>query len=506
MRKNKKKIVISISLILVIITLAICLNKLKQTKEKEEFLEQEKQRVQTFSKMEDFKTIEEALLYLDTKFISNEPSNIEDVDCVIKIKSKYDLSINNKEYFEKLIHYLAQALQYKNFYIVDKDKSIEILVICNDESTLISKYYINGDEFYFEHLQTQINIENNEEIIQTKINTKSQLLEDLVKSNWITSNINIGTKESIYNGYDVYFDEGYSIKKINGSIFNIVFNNKYKDSVIENIKVGTDKTTITNTLGEPTFKINDVIGYKCEYFYIFFNNNEISVYPIVTYKTDTIIKIINKYKDSDDLISYINEIKNEWKDYDVYDYDSNYVILQYTLKGIKFKYDNSEQKGIVLYSNYNGNITETETIKEAISAKDKFPSNMYYINKDLVFDYEKERTYKSDFYFNIPNNSTNQILNISNKYKVIVEPKTNEVMFINLTNELPNSTLRENISYGIWLDDYTFIYSLSGKGIFKYNAQTFEYSTILNGSQTYELKKIENNVLYYNNDVSIKIN
>ncbi len=67
-----------------------------------------------------------------------------------------------------------------------------------------------------------------------KINSPE--LQSLINNNWVTANASLGTPESKFYKYDVYFDEGYEIRTIQGKTFNIVFNKKYGNDVIEGYK------------------------------------------------------------------------------------------------------------------------------------------------------------------------------------------------------------------------------------------------------------------------------
>lgn len=56
-------------------------------------------------------------------------------------------------------------------------------------------------------------------------------------------------KTSTFRNYDIYFDNGYRIRNINGKVFNIVFTNKFQKGVIDDIKVGDSFDKIKQSLG-----------------------------------------------------------------------------------------------------------------------------------------------------------------------------------------------------------------------------------------------------------------
>lgn len=502
MLKNKKRIYI-LSAIVIIIIIIISSNLIKSKKEKEIFL-QEQERVQQYTNLKDFKSIDEVFTYLNCTLISKEDSDIENIDYILKVKLKYELDQSYSNYYEKLIQYAAYTLEYKNFYIIDEKQNIEILVMCDSEKQSVLKYYINDIENYFERNKTEKNIDEYTQVNQINVNIASNILNKLIQQNWKTANIELGSYESTYRKYDIYFDEGYEIRKVDGKVFNIIFTSKYQGNVLENISVNTSKEDIVKMLGKPEFEYNNLIGYKTNDFYVFFNeNSEISIYPVVEYDTDLIIDIIQKYENTNNLIDYINEIKDVWKDYDIYNYDTNYVVLQYTLKGICFKYDQTAQKGVVLYSNYNGNVSLGNTLKEILESKSKLPNNMYFENSDLVFNQEIARVSSLDDYSEFRNYNSYKILNISKKFKVNVDTN-GQVRFISINKEFPNSELRETIDYGIWLDDYNFIYSVKNRGIYKYNLNSRIYSTIIEGNEKFQIYQLDGHTLQYD-ETSISV-
>ena len=48
-------------------------------------------------------------------------------------------------------------------------------------------------------------------------------------------------------------------------------------------------------------------------------------------------------------------------------------------------------------------------------------------------------------------------------------------------------------------NDIIFIYGIKNDGIYMYNAQNMKLTKILDGKENFELKKIENNTIYYDN-------
>ena len=129
------------------------------------------------------------------------------------------------------------------------------------------------------------------------------------------------------------------------------------------------------------------------------------------------------------------------------------------------------------------------------------PEGMYFTNQDLVFMNEQDRISKLPDYSANNNYKQKTILNTSKKYKAYKNYETDQIYFISINKNSANSELREDIYMGIWYEDNEFIYSIQGKGIYKYNANTHTYSTITEGRDNFEIKKIEKNKLYYDEKV-----
>lgn len=359
-KKDYKKIIMISLIILLLFLITIILVKYNQYRKQQKRLEQEIERVKQYTALTDFKSIEEVALYLNCKFIKQEDSKIENIDynVYMELPVKFEgQSSENKSFAEKLIQFSAYVLKYKNFVIQDEKNGTSITVICNEEKGLVTTYYINNTENYFDLNESKENIEELEIIETIKLEVTSDELNQIINNKWMANNINLGTRESIYRNYDIYFDEGIEVRKVSGKIFNIIFTNRYQGTVISNLTTQSSFEEIQETLGKPQFESGRLIGYKGENLYVFFYNNQISIYRIEEYNTDAIAKAIEeKSLNSENEKVFVDEVKNVWKDFDIYEFDENNVKLQYTLKGICIKYDSTTKKGVIIYNNYKGKI------------------------------------------------------------------------------------------------------------------------------------------------------
>ena len=360
-KKNYKKIIIISLIILLLFLITIIIIKHNEKVRKAKMLEEETARIKSYTALTDFKTIEEVAIYLNCKFIKQEDSKTENIsyDIFMKLPVQYsEENAENKSFTEKLIQYSAYVLKYKNFIIIDEENNTKIIVMCNEEKQLVATYSINSMENYFDIIQNREEAKKYKPIENTEdINVTSKELLQLIENNWSADKIDFGTKESIYRNYDIYFDEGIQVRKVYGKVFNIVFTQKYEGTIVNNLKSTSTIDEIKQSLGQPQFENGNLIGYKDGKIYIFFCDNQVSVYRVEQYETDSIAKIIeSKSEDNENEKVFVDEIRNIWKDNDIYEFDENNVRLQYTLKGLCIKYDSTTQKGVLVYNNYKGKI------------------------------------------------------------------------------------------------------------------------------------------------------
>lgn len=185
------------------------------------------------------------------------------------------------------------------------------------------------------------------------------------------------------------------IRTIYKKVFNIIFTSDYNKEVVNNIKTGTDLKEIIRILGTPTFGEENLglIGYKGEKIYVFFTESKISVYRVEDQyeKLDEFIILIEKFEREKNVKEFVNGITDIWPDYDQYDWDKNYVHLQYTLKGIKIEFNISSNQGITYSSNFTGKIRENLTVQDIQNNIEKLPKYTFFDSEDSVYKLELER-------------------------------------------------------------------------------------------------------------------
>ena len=187
------------------------------------------------------------------------------------------------------------------------------------------------------------------------------------------------------------FKEGYTLY-CNGKHVNyVIFNNTYKGEVIGHLKVGTDFKTIEKTLGTPTFKAKEYLGYKTKQVYAFFYENEISIYPKNANSNKSLEDLFERYLNktyTKDRTHFLVDIREDYEDFTIEMNDeNNTVIITSVERQVIAKLDSL---GNIEVEFYNGYEVANEKTKEYIDKK------LYSTNEeDLVEIMENERIAKN---------------------------------------------------------------------------------------------------------------
>lgn len=483
---KKRSIILSIIFLLIVILISIRIAVINS---------------KTKTSINDFSTIKELVEYDGHKYINTIKSEEEQFEKDIYIQfSKEPIEQNgnvNQNLYEILISHISGKMLGNNFRIIDTEKDITIRIKFDKDK--VSTYTINNDYKYWKNLKEtyQINSYNVQTITNFTIN--SSVLKTVINNNW-NYNINLGSKDSNLGSYDIYYDEGYKIRTINSKIYNIVFTKKYTNEIINQITTSTNINEVKQILGQPTMQNNvgDIIGYKQNDIYIFFGNNEISVYPVEKYnqtKNYNFAKLVTELNKTGDVNTFLNRLTDLYPDYETYYRNNSYVNIVYPLKGFEVKIGMQQGNGITIYNNYQGKVTEEVSIQDIIQNK-KTPTNIYTkFNTNLVFNVEETRILK-DIEIRNPNDNAEKIqtdeyivLQEENIYKFISKDKTK------IDSELEIKNFTSIVNYG----QNIFIYGVKNEGIYVYNAENKQLTKIIEGQENFNVISLENNILYYDN-------
>ena len=491
---NKKIVIVLIAIIFIVLVSLLLFKNFLESNQTPELI------------YDNLTTIKQVIEYHGSKYISEEESNDNnyslDVYLEFKVKPYEDDNTSNEEYYNELLEDSAKVLYYKNFRMIDEKNDITVEVICKNGK--IDSIIINGIEDYFIYMDSQISMREYKEISKTEITVQSEVLQNCINNSWNTG-VYFGERDSIFDEYYIYFDEGLEVRTIDNMIYNVIFTNKYQGNVVNNTYPGMQLENVEDLMGEPTFKDEDlgILGYKGENIYVFFTETEISIYRVTTADTDDFFDLADRYLNEElDFLEFMNELTYLWLDYSEYTYDSESVFIAYPLKGVEIKLNYGDDlNGIYIYNN----------IKTNLSRVENYFDNTDFVARlqiDSVFEAEKRRVSKNQSLLKLCNEykeSLNEekrnIIGENSNYDIYPELDNNgliyEMKFISKFDNTPNRELSDTINSYLWLDNNNFLYSKKGKGMYVYNLETGTVRRILTGTEDYELKGFENGILKY---------
>ena len=326
---NKKIVIVLIAIIFIVLVSLLLFKNFLENNQTPELI------------YDNLTTIKQVIEYHGSKYISEEESNDNnyslDVYLEFKVKPYEDDNTSNEEYYNELLEDSAKVLYYKNFRMIDEKNDITVEVICKNGK--IDSIIINGIEDYFIYMDSQISMREYKEISKTEITVQSEVLQNCINNSWNTG-VYFGERDSIFDEYYIYFDEGLEVRTIDNMIYNVIFTNKYQGNVVNNTYPGMQLENVEDLMGEPTFKDEDlgILGYKGENIYVFFTETEISIYRVTTADTDDFFDLADRYLNEElDFLEFMNELTYLWLDYSEYTYDSESVFIAYPLKGVEIK-------------------------------------------------------------------------------------------------------------------------------------------------------------------------
>lgn len=479
--KKKEKIALAIAgIILFVIILGISLMPTRKRNNQE-------QKTNNTDLNRELSSVQEIVEYLEATYVSTEDSKASGYDIDIYVNFPYNLyegEISKEIYFKNFYEKIARITNFKSFRLIDSNRKITIEIKC--ENGKIKEVKINGETDYYQKTLSAKSKDNMLEFETKEFKINSPELQSLINNNWVTANASLGTPESKFYKYDVYFDEGYEIRTIQGKTFNIVFNKNYGNDVIEGYKPGDDLEKIKTSLGTP-YENKNMIEYKTKDFYVIFSNEEISIYPNRRNDYTEFEKLVEKYNEKQDINDFIYELTDIWPDYDIYNNDNNYVELYYTLKGVKISFSSRDSEGIQIYENYKGDLkTNTEEYK-----------NVYYkLDQNLMLEAESERRFVHEL--TGERGSSEDSILISDEFQILASydnESYKNIKIYSLNENYPNNEFEDYISIKsyVWADNEHLIYSISNDGIYMYTATTRQIDKMLDGKQTFNITNYNRN-------------
>lgn len=490
-RKQKFLMIIGIFVVLVTI-IAIALNPTGKKRVSGENM--------VVEESDEFKSVKEVIEYFESEYYSSGISAEEGYDLDIKVSFKYNLyeGDESKEvFFKNLYERIAVVTDKKSFRIIDEGKNITIAIKCTSNG--IYEVKINGETDFYRKEDSKRSLEKNFKAEVLDLSIDSPELKSLIDANWITKNADLGTVESSYYKYDVYFDEGYEIKTLQGKVYNIVFTKNYDGTVVDGFNVGANLKNVQANYGT-TFEETGLLGYKTKDFYVWFSKDEISIYPITRIDYSEFEELAKEYNENKNANDFMYKITDIWPDYDLYQSNANYVKISYANKGVQFQYSVEKPVGITLFENYRGSLRNN---------LEEYPNIFYSFDKTLTGEREVERRYTKIFYDD--GDFEDDPIHNSKLFQLLFEKDGDEIKKIkikSINNEYPNNELDELISINsyVWGDDTHLIYGVTNDGIYLYDAINRTIEKVAEGNGNFKITNYDRdtNLLSYD-DKGIKL-
>ena len=493
-KKDNKKIALVLKLVLGLIVayfvakgLKNAINEIKKDKGSDSNVVAELQ-----YNIKAYNSLESLLLSHNCKFISQENYNKINKIMVSFPFNLYTDDISNEHYFYSLCKIIAEYLDFANFELIDSSKKINIKVMCVGSN--IAEFKVNDDNNYFLNHDSEINLKKIKKPITTFYIESPELLES-INNGWVDSQVNWGTKESTCNGYNIFFDEGISYKVVARNIYNIIFTKNYEGNIVSGLNVNSQKEEVKAVLGEPTLiSESNLYGYLGENNYLFFDfsNQEISIYPVIKTNYSDIEKLselIEKMNKDSNVKSFITDLTELWIDYDVYNFDSTYVDLRYTLKGISINLSSSSLKnGIYIYQNFSEN-------RDIVDLE-----NVYMQSDDMIVKAEKERSLYDSISHTIEGEEFED--EVGSLFRIIYKDAIRKKgpQFYSLDGRFPDSELDSTLEMSSfkWVDDFTLLYSVDYEGLYMYNAGSRNNRLIQEKNEKIKINSFQDGIVIFN--------
>ena len=159
------------------------------------------------------------------------------------------------------------------------------------------------------------------------------------------------------NGYYSFQDGKILARLQKGKALNIIFKPGYKEKfTLEGIYVGTPLSEIKEKYSRNSFGSvgEGYLGYYTQYGYIFFYENEVSVYPCIKKDTEYFDEYIINYCRGGSLKTLVSDFTEGWTTYfeNESDLENKSCKISFPTRGIMIDIKDNDSRGITLYNNY----------------------------------------------------------------------------------------------------------------------------------------------------------
>lgn len=330
----------------------------------------------------------------------------------------------------------------------------------------------------------------------------------------------LGKIEAEFDGYKNIFSEGIEVKSAMGEIIAAKFSKRYNKAIIGGVKPDTSSQELEKKLGKPNLKHENIYLYILDGIDVLFNldESEVSVYKNKEQDSSKYYYVIEKYKNflkEKDLKKFISDVTKNNPRYYRYDYDNDYVVLDYFDLGLRLKFTkDGKTNGIYLFDNF----FKSENYNKEDIDDLEFKSYIYKENKRLSFveelfrkDERKRRTKKAKEIYDIQKMEINGEISADIPDDIELYYEINEeyteyknVIIKSKSDSFPTHLINESgtVNFLTCMNN-KIIYSLEYEGIYEVNLDGSNLKKIYdpedNEKIVVKLVEISKNKILFNN-------
>ncbi len=298
---------------------------------------------------------------------------------------------SNEKFIKDFVKDLEPFYDEKNFEIIDENKGI-VIKARYDEEHDIYDIIINDTEDFYQKTDGEIYVavDNSQIVKGSNFSVTDYVLNKLEVHDGYFSHIEgeLGEGEELENGYVSYQNGNVKVRTVKtGSARNIVYSKDYETQYTRNIDNTMTLKEILEVEPNPDFGSlkEGYLGYRQLNFYLFFYEDEVSVYSYSYRKNDKFEWMLEEYLKDRDLDKFVSRIKEKWKVYDKIEYDpeTKNLYMLISTRGVEIDIKENNPKGIKLFSNYYFTDYTRQLVKNGQIS--------FEPNTDLVNEVEKDR-------------------------------------------------------------------------------------------------------------------
>lgn len=316
------------------------------------------------------KTIKGIIEDAGSKYISRTGSVITTINVEFKCDLYDENGKSNKSYFYDIIDELIEVIN-DSFYLKDESKNIEIYT-AYDPATDTYKITINKLEDFYEETNGEdyVNLQSAQIAEQSDFTVLSPMFMNLSAKNMYYAGTELAdeNKVQLENGYYSYNDGTMYAKLGGGRLLNVILTTKFPEEIAYQTSVGDSLSDINERFSNLAFgSVEDgVLGYRSRRYYVFFYNDQASVYTYQYEANEYFDQYLKDYCDTGDLQKLYEDFTDGWDSYFEREYDpeNGRLKLTFPTRGIDIDITNNDSRGIKIYNNY----YLTDTVKELIKS------------------------------------------------------------------------------------------------------------------------------------------